>query len=770
MRPSKEEEEHVSLCGLHQCFASHDNSRYLTVKQSYSNAPSTICGAGKSAVSLPLACKPPHGKGGRRRRASSYSGEAYSAVSYNDVLSTGIGVVGTEDCKREPRAAYRTANAQASRGAKQEPAEPAEPNGGGGGGGGGGDSKDGDSKQKSGGQDSSGGHGAAGEKSDDGSDNEDDTGSEDSGSSEEEDDGVVRCVCGERNDGELMIQCEICQVWQHTLCMGIRDEAHIPDKYYCEKCHPSDHPYINSRPRTMVLAEATALGASTMMRRSAVMAVAKMTAREEYRSASAAAAIAASVAAAATSSSASAGAGGHGRKRAPAAPGRRGVSGGADAAQKPPRRTPRRKQQPPPPQLPRGGAESTGADGSEDDYAERGLSETPGAGGSGASVERADGAELADRGALKGVRKAQTPKRAAAQSSSGGGGGGGGGKRRRVDRPASPGAALPGEEDAFAEGLVARMLGAATPASRAQQRNRSTSTVAGSAALHADGQRRRRGRSAPGSPTQPSPSPSPPLLPLLPLPAYAADCGESSAGADDADDSAAGGGGGERQMARAAKRRRVGALGRGGGSSKHLRMAASAANSPSMGDAAGDQILDLLRASAGDGEAEKQAAEDGVENGMLNALGQPMYSSAAADTMCRIRYPHGRASLYELSRRAKQLLEWLGKAQSEYEHERLSWLPPLLLRPEEQSGVAVLVRASSLQLSDAPTSPISPSDWPATTADEHYHDLAADADANANDNAHHQAEAGDQSRPRSTLSMMEDLMWRLIRFQETYSN
>ncbi|KAJ2630644.1 Histone deacetylase complex subunit, partial [Coemansia sp. RSA 1694] len=520
MRPSQEEEEHVSLCGLHQCFASHDNSRCLTVKQSYSNAPSTICGAGKSAVSLPSTCKPPHGKGGRRRRASSYSGEAYSAVSYNDVLSTGVGLVGTEDCKREPRAAYRTANAQASRGAKQEPVEPVAPNGGGGGGGG--DSKDGDSKQKSGGQDSSGGHGAAGEKSDDGSDNEDDAGSEGSGSSEE-DDGVVRCVCGERNDGELMIQCEICQVWQHTLCMGIRDEAHIPDKYYCEKCHPSDHPYINSRPRTMVLAEATALGASTMMRRSAVMAVAKMTAREEYRSASAAATIAASVAAAATS--ASAGAGGHGRKRAPAAPGRRGVSGGArkaDAAQKPPRRTPRRKQQQPPPVAAGAGAESTGADGSEDDYAERGRSETPGTGGSGGSVERADGAEPPDhRGALKGARKAQTPKRAAAQ-------GGGGGKRRRVDRPASPGPGLPGAEDAFAEGLVARMLGAASPASgRAQQqRNRAASTVAGAAALHADGQQRRRGRSAPGSPTQPSPSPPPPTLPLpLPLPAYAADCG-----------------------------------------------------------------------------------------------------------------------------------------------------------------------------------------------------------------------------------------------------
>ncbi|KAJ2586909.1 Histone deacetylase complex subunit, partial [Coemansia sp. RSA 1804] len=130
---------------------------------------------------------------------------------------------------------------------------------------------------------------------------EDDDDEEDDDDDEDGDDGVVRCVCGERNDGELMIECEICQVWQHTLCMGIRDEAHIPDKYYCEKCRPEDHPYINSRPRTLVLAEASALGTSTMMRRSAVMAVAKMTAREEYRSAAAAAAIAASVAAASSS-------------------------------------------------------------------------------------------------------------------------------------------------------------------------------------------------------------------------------------------------------------------------------------------------------------------------------------------------------------------------------------------------------------------------------------------------------------------------------------
>ncbi|KAJ2469103.1 hypothetical protein EV174_006245, partial [Coemansia sp. RSA 2320] len=73
---------------------------------------------------------------------------------------------------------------------------------------------------------------AVGQKSNassDGEEEEEDNDEDDDEDEDGEDDGVVRCVCGERNDGELMIQCEICQIWQHTLCMGIRDEAHIPD-------------------------------------------------------------------------------------------------------------------------------------------------------------------------------------------------------------------------------------------------------------------------------------------------------------------------------------------------------------------------------------------------------------------------------------------------------------------------------------------------------------------------------------------------------------
>ncbi|KAJ2730552.1 Histone deacetylase complex subunit [Coemansia sp. BCRC 34962] len=712
-------------------------------------------------------------------------------------------------------------------GAKQELGEPSDTAGGGGGGGSeseqsapgqgeSGDTKDIDSKQNLDGDSED--NGASGDKSDDGSG---DDGSDDEDG--DEDDGVVRCVCGERNDGELMIQCEICQVWQHTLCMGIRDEAHIPDKYYCEKCHPQDHPFINSRPRTMVLAEASAVGASTMMRRSAVMAVAKMTAREEYRSAAAAAAIAASVAAAATHPAGGKPAGGNSRRssaKKPAAGSAKRAEGSA-SAQKSSRRAPRRSRKS------QSGADGNGVNGSEDDYDENKPADTPDTGGSSnGGPSRVGGDGSADR--LKSgrqgsnaaamasplsSRKAQTPKRSTAGQSNGSG------KRRKVGGIRTPGESpimeptsgerhVSGEGDVFAEDLVARMMSAGKSGTSKAHRHRSISTLTGTGALQS-GSHRRRGKSEPGSPTQLSPSP----------PAFGADCGELSAVADDPEDNETSGTGEQQQQQKSAKRKRTGASSRS--NNKHLRMAVSAANSPSLGDSA--LAFGLLAEGSGGSRSTMAANEDGacsaegddsqgvqrppkhsfppletedadgnritVPSNMLNSQGQPIYSSVATDTMCKIRYPHGKASLYELNRRAKQLLEWIGKAQSEYEQERPSWLPPLhqdgadatdaaagsiastleelvpLPPSGEPSGrrLATLARGGSHQLSDAPTSPINPSDWP---TDENYDGEEGTTDiANAAP-----AEAAEQNRPRSTLSMMEDLVWRLIRFQETYSN
>eukprot|EP01119_Soliformovum_irregulare_P005823 TRINITY_DN1757_c0_g1_i1.p1 TRINITY_DN1757_c0_g1~~TRINITY_DN1757_c0_g1_i1.p1 ORF type:complete len:480 (+),score=99.97 TRINITY_DN1757_c0_g1_i1:145-1584(+) len=54
----------------------------------------------------------------------------------------------------------------------------------------------------------------------------------------EEEEGLVRCVCERNQDNGLMIQCETCLVWQHGLCIGIREEKLVPPYYFCEVCLP----------------------------------------------------------------------------------------------------------------------------------------------------------------------------------------------------------------------------------------------------------------------------------------------------------------------------------------------------------------------------------------------------------------------------------------------------------------------------------------------------------------------------------------------------
>jgi hypothetical protein len=63
-------------------------------------------------------------------------------------------------------------------------------------------------------------------------------------------DEVTRCVCGHQeyqggdddqteSDG-IFIQCDLCKVWQHGVCVGITSET-VPDGYYCEECKPELH-------------------------------------------------------------------------------------------------------------------------------------------------------------------------------------------------------------------------------------------------------------------------------------------------------------------------------------------------------------------------------------------------------------------------------------------------------------------------------------------------------------------------------------------------
>lgn len=47
----------------------------------------------------------------------------------------------------------------------------------------------------------------------------------------------VRCVCGARDDdGERMVACDICEVWQHTRCVGIAEGAAVPPLFLCAAC------------------------------------------------------------------------------------------------------------------------------------------------------------------------------------------------------------------------------------------------------------------------------------------------------------------------------------------------------------------------------------------------------------------------------------------------------------------------------------------------------------------------------------------------------
>ncbi|XP_031498002.1 PHD finger protein MALE MEIOCYTE DEATH 1-like [Nymphaea colorata] len=51
---------------------------------------------------------------------------------------------------------------------------------------------------------------------------------------------VVDCSCGARDDdGERMIACDVCEVWQHTRCGGIGDGENTPVIFFCEACGSS---------------------------------------------------------------------------------------------------------------------------------------------------------------------------------------------------------------------------------------------------------------------------------------------------------------------------------------------------------------------------------------------------------------------------------------------------------------------------------------------------------------------------------------------------
>ncbi|XP_042513918.1 PHD finger protein At1g33420-like [Macadamia integrifolia] len=54
---------------------------------------------------------------------------------------------------------------------------------------------------------------------------------------------TVDCTCGAKDDdGERMLACDTCGVWQHTRCAGIDDFAAVPSKFVCEGCEVNHYP------------------------------------------------------------------------------------------------------------------------------------------------------------------------------------------------------------------------------------------------------------------------------------------------------------------------------------------------------------------------------------------------------------------------------------------------------------------------------------------------------------------------------------------------
>ena len=48
---------------------------------------------------------------------------------------------------------------------------------------------------------------------------------------------TVRCGCGVADDdGERMVVCEACDVWKHTRCEGVPDDAAAPAHFVCADC------------------------------------------------------------------------------------------------------------------------------------------------------------------------------------------------------------------------------------------------------------------------------------------------------------------------------------------------------------------------------------------------------------------------------------------------------------------------------------------------------------------------------------------------------
>ncbi|KAI1299773.1 hypothetical protein EDD11_006434 [Mortierella claussenii] len=51
----------------------------------------------------------------------------------------------------------------------------------------------------------------------------------------DDEEGIIMCVCGSKDDEGAMVQCDDCKVWLHIECLDLAEED-IPDEYFCPTC------------------------------------------------------------------------------------------------------------------------------------------------------------------------------------------------------------------------------------------------------------------------------------------------------------------------------------------------------------------------------------------------------------------------------------------------------------------------------------------------------------------------------------------------------
>ncbi|XP_023315236.1 PHD finger protein 20-like protein 1 isoform X3 [Trichogramma pretiosum] len=56
---------------------------------------------------------------------------------------------------------------------------------------------------------------------------------------------IVNCICCKMEEDGLMIQCDLCQCWQHGICNAIERKEDVPDEYICYFCRKNDQGWLH---------------------------------------------------------------------------------------------------------------------------------------------------------------------------------------------------------------------------------------------------------------------------------------------------------------------------------------------------------------------------------------------------------------------------------------------------------------------------------------------------------------------------------------------